>query len=323
MKLAILGFAWATLVGHTALAQQAPLADHHQHLFSPAVAALISPPAPEKPIAPILAADVIKLLDEAGIKRAVVLSVAYLWGNPNRSVENEYDQVKATNDWTSQQVGMYPERLRGFCGLNPLKDYALQELERCAKDPNLRSGLKLHIGNAVVDFHNPQHVAQLRRVFQAANANHMTITLHLRASISQKVPYGRDEARIFLNEIVPAAPDVAIQIAHMAGAGGYSDPLVDDALGVFADAIAQKDPRTDHLYFDITAVVTPRLAEDRVKLVASRIRQLGLQRVLYGTDAATGSNLPPKESWAVFRRRTPLTEDEFQTIANNVPSYMQ
>jgi hypothetical protein len=37
-----------------------------------------------------------------------------------------------------------------------LKDYALEELARCAADPNLRRGLKLHFGNSVVDFHNPE-----------------------------------------------------------------------------------------------------------------------------------------------------------------------
>jgi hypothetical protein len=137
----------------------APLADHHQHLFSPALAALISPPPPAAPVRPIDADSLILLLDAAGIRRAAVLSVAYIYGQPGRNVENEYEKVKAENDWTSQQVTRYRNRLRGFCGLNPLKDYALVELARCAKDTNLRYGLKLHFGNSAVDYHNPQHVA--------------------------------------------------------------------------------------------------------------------------------------------------------------------
>lgn len=43
-----------------AAAQSAPGADHHQHLFSPALAALISPPAPAPPTAPIDAAQLIR-----------------------------------------------------------------------------------------------------------------------------------------------------------------------------------------------------------------------------------------------------------------------
>ena len=174
-----------------------PLADHHQHLFSPALAALISPPAPAAPIAPIAASDLIPLLDAAGIKRAAVLSVAYIFGQVTRKVENEYEKVRAENDWTADQVARYPDRLIGFCGLNPLKDYALEELARCAKNPGLRSGLKLHFGNSTVDYHSAQHVEQLRRVFRAANDYRMPIVVHMRASISQKLAYrSRRSARL-------------------------------------------------------------------------------------------------------------------------------
>ena len=77
------------------------------------------------------AKTVIALLDSAGIQRALVLSVAYTWGKASRApVENEYAHVRAENDWTAQQVAQYPDRLRAFCSLNPLKPYALEELAR-------------------------------------------------------------------------------------------------------------------------------------------------------------------------------------------------
>ena len=58
-------------------------------------------------------------------------------------VEDEYAKVRAENDWTGAQAALFPERLRAFCSFNPLKQYALDELARCAKDPNLRRGIKL------------------------------------------------------------------------------------------------------------------------------------------------------------------------------------
>ena len=68
-----------------------------------------------------------------------MLSVAYQFGNPNKpAIKDEYAQVKAENDWTSRQVARFPNRLRGFCSVNPLKDYAIEELARCAKDPQLK-----------------------------------------------------------------------------------------------------------------------------------------------------------------------------------------
>ncbi len=119
-------------------AQAAPAADHHQHLFSPAIVALLTTGSggPQ----PISANDLVMLLDSAGIRRALVLSTAYLYGSPARTFEDEYNKVRAENDWTGAEAAKHPERLRAFCGFNPLKAYALDELARCAKDPNLRHG---------------------------------------------------------------------------------------------------------------------------------------------------------------------------------------
>jgi hypothetical protein len=58
--------------------------------------------------------------------------------------------------------------------------------------------------------------------------------------------------------------DVPIQIAHLAGAGGYRDPLMDQALSVFVEAIQRGDPRTRNLYFDVTTVVLPVTSDEKL-----------------------------------------------------------
>jgi predicted TIM-barrel fold metal-dependent hydrolase len=298
-------------------AQSPPSIDHHQHLFSPTAVAL----APG--IATVSADDLVELLDKAGIQRAVVLSIAYQYGNPNRpAVDDEYAKVKAENDWTSQQVARFPNRLRGFCGLNPVKAYALEELTRCAKDPQLHYGLKLHFGNSDVDLDDAQHVARIREVFQFANKNRMAIVVHMRSSVTSKRPYGAAQAQVFLDKVLPEAPDVPVQIAHLAGAGGYDDPAIDEVLSVFVQAIAKGDTRMAHVYFDASGVAGLGQWEDKINVVATRIRQLGVQRVLYGSDGAAGDNLRPREAWAAFRK-LPLSEEEFATIASNVAPYMR
>jgi hypothetical protein len=61
---------------------QAPVIDCHQHLFSPAAAALVS----NNPNATgINARNLVELLDSAGIQRALVLSMAYTWGKAPRA----------------------------------------------------------------------------------------------------------------------------------------------------------------------------------------------------------------------------------------------
>lgn len=306
------------LVLPTTLFAQTPIVDYHQQLFSPAAAVVTG----DSRSPGISARDVIALLDQAGMRRALILSVAYTWGKASRTpVENEYEHVRAENDWTAQQVAQYPDRLRAFCSVNPLKAYALEEVTRCSRDPGLQRGLKLHFGNSDVDLDNAENVAQVRKVFAAANDYGMAIVVHMRTSIDNHRGYGAAQARVFVNELLPAAPDVPIQIAHLAGAGGY-EPLVADALGVFVEAIGSQDGRMKNVLFDVTAVVDAAARPAQLEEIAARIRQIGLGRILYGSDAAATPATYPKAGWTAFRR-LPLTAAEFDTIAANISPYMR
>jgi len=163
---------------------------------------------------------------------------------------------------------------------------------------------------------------QLRRVFGAANRHRMAIVVHMRANISQKRPYGATQARAFIEQLLPVVPDIDVQVAHLAGTGpGYDDPPSDSAMAVLAEAVERKDPRTRRLWFDVASIVDPNISVANAALVAKRIRQVGVGRVLYGSDAAIGDNLRPRESSAAFRR-LPLTEAEFITIARNKAPYL-
>ncbi len=267
---------------------------------------------------PITAEKLIGHLDDAGIQRAVVLSVAYWLGSPleERPVENERAKVQEANDWTVEQVALYPDRLVAFCGVNPLKDYAIEELARCAKLPQVK-GMKLHFGNSGVDVKNPEHLEQLRLFFRAANAHRMAIAVHL---WTLDKSYGPEHSRIFLNQILPEAPDITVQIAHMGGAGRYA---YDEVLAVFADAITAGDPRMKNVYFDLTTVVTDTQPPETLALIARRLRQIGLQRILFGADTAIATRPPPILAWATVRRRLPLTDDELRIIADNVAPYLR
>jgi len=300
-------------------AAQVPLVDHHQHISSPANSdAAGAPPGRRLPSS---AQALVAFLDSAGIRRAVVLSVAYQWGGYSRNTENEYERVKAENDWTAQQVAQYPDRLVAFCSVNPLKPYALDEIARCARDPRLRTGLKLHFGNSDVDVHDTAQVAQLQRVFHAADAERMSIIVHAHANFDKRRPYGRAEAQIFLDRILPSAPNVTVQIAHLAGAGGYDDGT-DSAAAVYAEAIAAHDPRTAHLYFDVSGMAgIDRMSPERRALLVRRMRQIGFDRLLYGSDGAVAGH-GPREYWASFKV-LPLTPAELRAIAANVAPYLR
>jgi uncharacterized protein len=88
--------------------QVTPSADHHQHLFSPAITELLPS------VKPITAQDVVGLLDAAGIRRGLILSIAYMYGRPGREPQDEYAKVRAENDWVGAQAALFPKRLRAF-----------------------------------------------------------------------------------------------------------------------------------------------------------------------------------------------------------------
>ena len=276
------------------------------------------PPPTSTSGAPFTAVQLIEQLDSARIQRALVLSVAYWFGSTlmpgaeKLPVADEYAKVRAENDWVASEAAKYPKRLIAYCSFHPLKSYALEEVERCGKNAGIR-GIKLHLANSGVDLRKPDELQQLRRVFRAANEQRLAIVVHMRPRLR---PYGREDAEIFLREVLPDAPNVPIQIAHLAGWGGYDD-AADQAAGVFADAVARKDPATKNLYFDITSIVFPGTPADDRRRIAQRIRQLGARRVVYGSDLGD-----PRQGWVDVLRNLPLTESEFAIIARNATPYL-
>jgi predicted TIM-barrel fold metal-dependent hydrolase len=92
---------------------------------------------------------------------------------------------------------------------------------------------------------------------------------------------------------------------------------------VFADAVARKDPQMAHVYFDVSGLAGYGKWMDHAEQIATRIRQLGVRRVLFGSDGAErGGGIAPHEAWTLFLK-LPMSNDEFRVIAGNVAPYMR
>lgn len=282
----------------------APPVDHHQHLLTPAMTA-----DGQKPID---AASMIAVLDEAGIERAVLLSNAYRYA--------DYEKVQAENDWTGSEAAKYPQRLIAFCAFNPLADYALDELARCAADERFGRGIKLQFGMSAVNLADAGHVAKVKGVFGAANEKGLAIVVHMRGRRAH--PYGAAQAQTFIDELLAAAPDVPVQIAHFAGGGATNDPPSDEALATFIAAIARKDPKVRNLYFDLALVAPADLSSERARFVVKAIRDIGAPRLVYGSDGGDPTDPPPKAMLEAFRK-LPLSQAEFRAIEGNVAPYLR
>ena len=289
-----------------------PLVAAHQHLISPEFARIIHEPPQD-------GEAFLKMLDQAGIRRGVVLSMAYSFADERKKIADPDRHVREENDWTSRQMVLSKGRLVGFCGVNPLRDAALAEIDRCLRLPGM-IGVKLHFANSGVSMRNPDHVARLQRVFALADSRHAPIVVHLHARSGS--PYGAEDAETFLEKLLPYAPDVVVQVAHLAGSGNFP-PDAEQAMHVFEAAIRRHDPRTRDLYFDQSTVATASTSPADGARIAQAIRQVGVKRVFFGSDMVVSYNPPPGPSWAIFKAKVPLTAAELRAIALNVPQYMR
>lgn len=263
---------------------------------------------------PLDAERLIALLDAAGIRRAVVLSVAYWYQSPRFAVDDPLRRAREENAWTAAQAARYPGRLIAFCSLNPISDAALELLRECADDGRFK-GLKLHFANANIDLTNADHLKRVRAVFAAANAAKLAIVVHARGGEE----YDARHARLFVEELLPAAPDIAVQMAHLWGGAQFAP----EALGVYADAIEAKQPATRRFIFDASDAAFGAATPEDAQLMARRMRQIGLNRIYYGSDGAFDGHPDPKASWEAFRKNIPFTDAEFARIAANVAPYLR
>jgi len=249
-------------------------------------------------------------LDEGHIARAAVFSGAHLFASAQEAPRaDEREMVRRENAWLAHEVARFPSRLIGLCSLNPLRDYAAEEVRYCIQVQGLR-GLKLHFADSGVDLLNPDHRRRLRPVFRAASSLHIPIVIHVDTGSTQHDP--REVG--YLLDLAADAPDSPIQIAHLGGNGPGLD--AEWRLNGFEQAVAAGDRRMHNIYFDVSSVVTAASSPDDLTTVAAHLRRLGLNRILFGSDRSGSRNDPPGEAWRAFRR-LPLTDAEFATVANN------
>jgi predicted TIM-barrel fold metal-dependent hydrolase len=284
----------------------APIVDYHQHLVSPAFAPIAKMPVRD-------GAALVKELDAAGIDRAVVLSMGYSFGDERKKLSDPDRLTREENDWTSAEVMRNKPRLIGFCSANPLRPVALEELERCLGLPGM-SGIKVHFGNAGITLRDAGHLARIQQLFALAERRRAPVLVHMRARGGTN--YGAEDAQTFLEKVVPIAPGIEIVVAHLGASGpGYSLQH-DEVMAVFGAAAERNDARMANIYFDVSSNVTDDISDADAALMARRFRQVGLRRVLYGSDLGVPGGTISR-GWAIFRTKVPLTPEELQQIMSN------
>ncbi|TFH42204.1 MAG: hypothetical protein E4H01_13820 [Lysobacterales bacterium] len=218
---------------------------------------------------PLLAEEMLRLMDNVGVDQAVVFPTPYAWTLP--SSENYYN----TNDYVADSVRKYPERMIGFACINPaqvgnqalgMPNLARNELHRCIRDLDLR-GVKLHPEN---------HCFAVDTLCAGGGLSwFMETIIELQRETGRKIPilsHGMTTLGAQPDQFARVAndyPEVNIVIAH--GAGFQN--LYFAGLGQ-----AKKCP---NLYYD-TAMLT---ADDAYLLGV--VKQVGIDKIIFGSDHFT------------------------------------
>ncbi|HRW07012.1 MAG TPA: amidohydrolase family protein [Caldilineaceae bacterium] len=270
--------------------------DVHTHIASQALADLMTGGGVLAPGAD----DLVAKLDEAHVKRAVILSGAY-FALPDDS------NVIPENDYIAAEVGKFPDRLIGFCGINPLFDSALAEIDRCLGLPGM-VGIKLHLEGSQVDLTDENHVEKLNAVFDRIAALDAPVTMHI--SEPNELPLsGQSFAN--LAAILDAHPTVRVAFAHCAG---HAD---DDAIELWL-RLHNSGYYPETSFVDVSAClafhVDAPLAQR--ELMVWRFRKWGIDHVLFGSDYFAFFGETPQETLDILIKY-PFTQQELDTILNN------
>ena len=262
-------------------------------------------------------AQAINMLDEAGLSKGVILSLGYFYGVPELA-GTEFDDhrlVRSENEYVADQVSLFGDRLVGFFSVNPLAEYAIDEIRNWAVRGGL-VGLKLHLANSDFDFNNREHVRKLREVFELLNESGMPVIIHLR---NRNPEYGYSDAALFIDSVARHAPDVTMQLAHAAGWGGY-DSQTDGAIQAFLDAIDNGVLDRSKVWFDIAALMDEQDPDESNEDLRKRFREIGLDRLLFATD---WEQVDAKSYMESLAANPSLSDAEWRQIFANEAPYLR
>jgi predicted TIM-barrel fold metal-dependent hydrolase len=238
--------------------------DFHTHVFPPEVKKNRNKYVERDPCFAILYSDpkakiatadeLIASMDESGVDISVILNIG--WTTHELCVE--------TNDYIIDSVSRYPQRLVGFCAVQPQSPKAaIDEVERCARAGikgvgEMRPDIQFELGDEVV----------MDPLVEVLKEHQLSLLLHTSEPIGHEYPGKGIVTPEVLYPFITSYPELTIVCAHWGGGLPFYAlmPEVKKALS--------------NVYFDSAAspfLYTPQVYSQVIQLV-------GADRVLFGSD---------------------------------------
>lgn len=284
-------------------------ADHHMHLASTDLCRRVGECLDSNHPPAVYAADAVQALDAAHVSKGVILSCAYLYGLPSLhlSPQEIAKRTRLENEFTFAEIAKYPSRLVGFLSVDPLEDSAVDEVRHWAGTGQF-AGLKLHFRASAVNLRRAADREKVIRVIAEAAKEGLPMVIHVGGGA-----FNATDAELLIKDVLPSAGNSWVQIAHAGGGLPRVDGNNLQVLRTFGDHIAQDDPRTRHILFDLSYVPGPHENSENTKEYAREIRRIGIRRFLFGSDFNV---LTPVKEIANLRKLG-LSEQDWQTLREN------
>lgn len=239
--------------------------DFHTHIFPPHVSENRAEFVKQDPIfarmydfdkaKTAMAEEVVASMDEAGIDVSIVLSIG--WASP--------ELCSWTNDYILESISRYPNRLVGFCAIQPRDvGHAVGEIERCAR-AGARGIGELSPDAQGFDLTDKDAMAP---IVEAMLEHDMIFLPHTSEPVGHLYPGKGKVTPDTLYPFICNFPDLKIVLAHWGGGLPFYAlmPEVKTALtSTFFDCAA-----TPYLY-------QPQIFEHLADIV-------GVEKILFGTD---------------------------------------
>ena len=239
--------------------------DFHTHVFPPQIKGNRNKYIERDPCFAILysnpdskmatAEELIASMDEAGVDISVILNIG--WTTHELCVE--------TNDYIIDSVSRYPQRLVGFCAVQPQSPKAaVAEIERCAQAGirgvgEMRPDMQLFdLGDEVV----------MEPLVEVLRKHQLVLLLHASEPVGHDYPGKGGITPDMLYPFITSFPDLTLVCAHWGG-----------GLPFYA-LMPEVKQAMSNVYFDTAAspfLYTPQVYHQVIPLV-------GADKILFGSD---------------------------------------
>ncbi len=201
------------------------------------------------------ATDIIAVMDKEGVDRSVIFG--FPWRNP--------DLIRQNNDYVLEAVQRFPDRLIGFCCVNPVHAVSADEVKRCLDSGCSGVGELAFYGKGI----DEAALEMLSPIMAMCREKDCIALIHTNEPVGHQYPGKAPMTLTQIFAMVKRFSDNKIVLAHWGG-------------GIFLYHLLKREIRESlkNVWFDTAA--SPFLYDPKVYQVAKDL--MGLEKILFGTD---------------------------------------